>query len=178
MDQQIEKWIERYQQGDAEAIDLLVDRLSPILFRFFVSLGANRPEAEDLLQETWLRLHKARQTYRAGAPALPWIFAIARHTRLDYLRRMIRVRQNELQVDILPERPVEPKEDEEVDILPLLALLPESQREAVVMTKLSGMSLEEVAQATGSTVGAVKQKVFRAYEKLRALTREKGLTRG
>jgi RNA polymerase sigma-70 factor (ECF subfamily) len=58
---------------------------------------------------------------------------------------------------------------------PLLAELPESQREVLLMTKVQGLSLEEAARATGATVGSVKQKVFRAYEKLRALARERGL---
>jgi RNA polymerase sigma-70 factor (ECF subfamily) len=53
------------------------------------------------------------------------------------------------------------------DLEALLGSLPESQREVVVMLKVSGMSLEEVARATSSSVGSVKQKAHRAYEKLR-----------
>jgi RNA polymerase sigma-70 factor (ECF subfamily) len=55
------------------------------------------------------------------------------------------------------------------DLEALLAQLPESQREVVAMLKISGMSLEEVARATSSSVGSVKQKAHRAYEKLREL---------
>ena len=56
-----------------------------------------------------------------------------------------------------------------MDLSAILAELPESQRDTIVMLKLSGMSLEEVARATSSTVGSVKQKAHRAYEKLRQL---------
>ncbi len=61
---------------------------------------------------------------------------------------------------------------EEDDFASLVASLPEGQREVLVMLKVSGMSLEEVAEATASTVGAVKQKVHRAYTALRRALRE------
>jgi RNA polymerase sigma-70 factor (ECF subfamily) len=153
-----------------------VDRLSPLLRRFFLGLDFDVNAADDLVQDTWLRLHRALHTYRHGAPALPWIYAIARHTRLDDLRKRVRVRRAEVAMDTLPEVPWEPPvENESVDLRPLLAELPESQREALMMTKVQGLSLEEAARATNSSVGSVKQKVFRAYEKLRALARERGL---
>lgn len=172
-----EELLERWQAGDAEAVDCLVDRLSPLLRRFFLGLDFDVNSADDLVQDTWLRLHRALHTYRRGAPALPWIYAIARHTRLDSLRKRARVRSKEVPMDVLPEVAWTPGTEPEdpVPLGPLLASLPESQREAVVMTKLQGLSLEQVARATGSSVGAVKQKVFRAYEKLRALAREGGL---
>ena len=57
-----------YQQGDANAAGLLVDSLSPQFFRFFLGQVRNRALADDLLQDFWLRIHSARQTYRAGEP--------------------------------------------------------------------------------------------------------------
>jgi len=77
----------RYQLGEAAAIEELVRRLSPPLLRFFAFSQGSMAEAEDLLQDCWLRIHRSRQTYRASEPVLPWIFAIARHTRLDAHRR-------------------------------------------------------------------------------------------
>jgi RNA polymerase sigma-70 factor (ECF subfamily) len=173
----LEDLLERWQQGDADAVDALVDHLSPLLRRFFLGLDFDANAADDLVQDTWLRLHRALPTYRPGAPALPWIYAIARHTRLDSLRKRARVRRGEVAMDVLPEVVWEPAPpgEEPLPLGPLLAELPASQREAVVLTKLQGMSLEEAARATGSSVGAVKQKVFRAYEKIRALARERGL---
>jgi RNA polymerase sigma-70 factor (ECF subfamily) len=76
----------------------------------------------------------------------------------------------------VPERaaPATPPADADDAVLQLLATLPESQRDVIVMLKVTGMSLEDVARATGSTIGGVKQKAHRAYVKLRAhLTREK-----
>lgn len=60
----------------------------------------------------------------------------------------------------------------------LLAPLPESQREVIVMLKVAGMSLEEVARATSSSVGSVKQRVHRAYKKLREKISATGLSKG
>ncbi|HEX5431519.1 MAG TPA: sigma factor-like helix-turn-helix DNA-binding protein, partial [Bryobacteraceae bacterium] len=63
-------------------------------------------------------------------------------------------------------------------ILPLLETLPESQREVILMLKVSGMSLEEVARATSSTVGAIKQKAHRGYAKLRVLLKKEEANAG
>src|SRR5260370_12481013 len=74
----LDRWMERYQQADPEAPTALVAALSPALLRFFRSQVASREQADDLLQETWLRIHRVRHTYRPGQPVLPWGYAIAR----------------------------------------------------------------------------------------------------
>ena len=92
-----------YQQADEEAATALIKRVSPLLGRYFLVQASNRRYADDLLQETWMRIHKARHAYRRGEPALPWIFAIARHTGLDYYRKARRFEAREKQVAVLPE---------------------------------------------------------------------------
>src|SRR4051812_7247679 len=82
--------MDRYQQGDFAAANALVNRLSPQLHRFFVAQLVSRPHADDLLQETWLRIHEVRHTYRHGEPVLPWLYAIARHVRVDHYRKILR----------------------------------------------------------------------------------------
>ncbi len=157
-----------YQQGDREAATALIDRISPQLHRFFMAQVFSRRYADDLLQQTWLRVHEARHTYRPAEPVLPWIYAIARHVRVDSYRKARRVEDRERQVDVLPEAAMrETRSPSGPDLEALLGSLPESQREVIMMLKVSGMSLEEVARATSSSVGAVKQKAHRAYEKLR-----------
>lgn len=101
---------------------------------------------------------------------MPWIYAIARHTFLDAYRKRRRIESREVLVSSVPDSAHSaaagsPGDQEEFDRI--IANLPESQREVIVMLKVSGMSLEEVARATSSTVGAVKQKAHRAYETLR-----------
>jgi RNA polymerase sigma-70 factor (ECF subfamily) len=167
----LEALLDRYQQGDTAATTELIQRLSPELLRFFLAQEATRTEAEDLLQNTWLRIHKARHTYRAGAPVLPWVFAIAKHVRVDGYRKRRRIQQRESATGSLPDCPVahEPLAAGTLSFESLIAGLPESQREVLTMLKVNGLSLEEVALATSTTVGAVKQKASRAYAKLRTL---------
>jgi Sigma-70 region 2 len=62
--------MEAYQQGDRKAADQLIDSLSPALYRFFAVNASDRRHVDDLLQEAWLRVHKARNTYRPGEPLL------------------------------------------------------------------------------------------------------------
>ncbi len=101
---------------------------------------------------------------------MPWIYAIARHTRLDAYRKQRRLQSREVLVASIPEglHQTMPEAVPEQDLFErLVASLPDAQREVIVMLKLSGMSIEEVARATSSTPGAVKQKAHRAYTALR-----------
>ena len=162
----LEMLIVRYQQGDFAAATALIDRISPRLHRFFLAQSMSRAYADDLLQETWLRIHKVRHTYRPGEPALPWFYAIARHIRVDHYRRSIRAAAGERELEEMS-KGVSSAPHPAGELEALLAPLPESQREVIAMLKVEGMSLEEVARATSSSVGSVKQKVHRAYKKLR-----------
>jgi RNA polymerase sigma-70 factor (ECF subfamily) len=159
-----------YQQADPEAPTVLIRGLSPVLLSFFRSQAAIREQADDLLQETWLRIHRVRHTYRPGEPLLPWVFAIARRVGIDGYRRKRRITSHECTMDLPPEQTARAESQNTlIEFETLVAALPEAQREVVVMMKVQGLSLEEVARATSSTVGAVKQKAHRAYESLRRL---------
>jgi len=166
----LDQWMERYQRADPEAPGVLIEALSPGLLRFFRSQIAVRAHADDLLQETWLRIHRMRHTYRPGEPLLPWVYAIARRARVDCYRRVTRVSKHEKPLGLVPEPRAElVPEGEPLSFEMLIAALPAAQREVVTMLKVSGLTLEEVARATSSTVGAVKQKAHRAYERMRRI---------
>ena len=143
-----------------------IEVVIPNLYRYAFALLRNRADADDLLQEAWLRIHRVRHTYRPGRPLLPWIYAIARRVRVDHYRRAVRTTVREQPLEDFSETPVAetPHAD---DLEELLAPLSDSQREVLEMLKVAGMSLQEVAQATSCSVGSVKQQVHRAYEKLR-----------
>jgi len=179
-DSNLEMLMARYQSGDSAAATTLIDRISPQLHRFFAAQFASRAHADDLLQETWLRIHRVRHTYRPGEPVLPWFYAIARHVRVDHFRRAIRTtaREQSLQEMSAVAASYPGKSPQAGDLEALLAPLPESQREVIEMLKVAGMSLDEVARATSSTVGSVKQKAHRAYEKLRSMMSARGLRKG
>src|ERR1700752_2402472 len=126
----LDLWMARYQQADPEAPGALIGALSPALLRFFRSQAASRVQADDLLQDTWLRIHRVRHTYRPGEPVLPWIYALARRGRGEAYRRALRIKRPGPAVGVLPERPLpgEPR-----NMLPafeaLVAALPDAQRE-------------------------------------------------
>jgi RNA polymerase sigma-70 factor, ECF subfamily len=174
-DENLEMLMARYQQGDSSAASVIIHQVSPQLYRFFAAQSFSRIDADDLLQETWLRIHRVRHTYRPGEPALPWFYAIARHIRVDHYRKSIRTaaREQTIETESIPAAPdpnpsVDPAAQAD-ELTALLAPLSPAERETIVMLKVTGMSLEEVARATSSTIGSVKQKAHRAYKKLRSI---------
>lgn len=160
-----------YQQADGEATASLIAYVSPLLYRFLASQMGSRSEAEDLLQEVWLKIHRARHTYRPGEPVLPWVYAIARHVRVDSYRKRRRISSHEATSGVLPEPVFRSGPSSgavySTDFEKLIAELPASQREVITLLKVNDLSLEEVARVTSSTIGSVKQKAHRAYERLR-----------
>jgi RNA polymerase sigma factor (sigma-70 family) len=165
-----EQLMERYVDGEAEAFEFLYRRVSPNLMGYLLRLTRNRERAEDLLQITFSKVHRARVSYLRGAPVLPWILAIARRSFLDE-RRSAQVRTEDLSPDgSLPEQQLEerPLPAEISDALEVaLDRLPETYREAIVLTKITGLSVAEAATVLGSTETAVKLRVHRGYNQLR-----------
>jgi RNA polymerase sigma-70 factor (ECF subfamily) len=167
--------MEAYQQGDPSAGDVLFTRVSQQLYRFMALHSGDRRHADDLLQDLWLRVHKARNTYRPGEPVLPWLYAIARFVKVNgYRKRRAERFEEPLEPGYEPKVAAPGRSDDDLpEIDQMLKVLPESQREVVMMLKVSGLSLEEVAKATASSVGSVKQKAHRAYAKLRSTLRDR-----
>lgn len=165
----------RYQAGDGAAADALVGMLNRILARYLYATSLGALNLEDLLQECWLRIHRARGSYRPGEPVMPWVLAIARHVRIDSYRKWRRTSGREVEIENRLEgmgKNPQKSWDQAIAaerLLELMKMLPEAQREVVVLLKVSGMSVQEVALATGSTPAAVKQKAYRAYQTIRGV---------
>lgn len=169
----LKELMEKYQAGDRRAAERLVEMLNPSLARYLYATSLGPLNLDDLLQECWLRIHKARSSYQPGEAPMPWILAIARHARIDFYRRWQRSsgRETELQ-DFSDESGRNPKLAGKQamagdEMLQMLRNLPDSQREVLVMMKVNGMSIREAAAATNSTPAAVKQKAYRAYQTIR-----------
>lgn len=165
--------MQRYQRADGEAADELVTLLNPLLARYYYAWTRDAAQVEDLLQECWLRIHRARGSYRVGEPLLPWVLAIARYTRVDQYRQKRRSSGRESGLEEMVVHPsVDPRAALETRLearamLVAVEALPEAQREVLLLLKMEGMSVGEVANATGSTAAAVKQKAYRAYQAVR-----------
>ena len=171
----------RYCDGDALAFQALYQLLAPRLYGYLARMTRDRAVADDLLQATFLKIHRARSAYVRGADPVPWMYAIAHRTFLDEARRSKRAVVNLSREDELPEvhaqftgepeGATEPAADPELARAALAALdtLPPQQREAVVLTKLDGKSIAEAAEIAGTTPGAMKVRAHRGYEALRKL---------
>jgi len=167
----LQLFMEGYQQADFDSAGALVDCLSPRLLRFFERQVHSRPAAEDLLQDCWIRIHKSRHSYRPGSPILPWVYAIARRTEIDGYRRRRRFLSFEQEFEegdagtAVARDGLSP--ESKIALQQQVAALSPKERQALEMLKLQGFSLEELASRTGASVSAVKQRVHRAYLKLR-----------
>jgi RNA polymerase sigma-70 factor, ECF subfamily len=169
--------MERYAVGDDAAFEALYDSLATRLYRYIRRHVPDAHRCDDVLQETFLRMHKARGTFVTGAAVLPWAFAIARRLMIDEMRRSRRSPRVLDDVDpaaanpvAAPERPEHIVEAREVAqrFTTALARLPDSQRTAFELLKHDGLTLAEAAAVLGVTVTAVKLRAHRAYESLRA----------
>lgn len=162
--------MEAYVGGDLQAFDALYARVAPKLFGYLLRLTRSRERAEDLLQVTFTKIHRSRATYLQGSPVLPWASAIARRSFFDEIRAA-RARREDLSFDgKLPEPPPL------VDALPTdlqdaleqaINQLPDNYREAIQLTKVTGLSMQEAATVLGTTPTAVKLRVHRGYVALR-----------
>ena len=156
-----------YQQGDATATSVLIRQLSPMLLRFFASQSEVATKPKICFRKPGCNFIGFDILTGRANPS-PLAYAIARHVKVDNYRRSQRIRLRELRVSRLPEPTGLPKIHYSApDFDSLMAFLPPGQREVVTILKSSGLSLEEVARATASSVGSVKLKAHRAYKKLR-----------
>jgi RNA polymerase sigma-70 factor, ECF subfamily len=166
--------MERYAGGDSAAFAQVYDALAPRLYGYLLRQTRDRARAEDLLQQTMLHIHRARDRFIAGAEVRPWAFAIARRLLVDDIRRGRRIILSD-DGDADSGVSTEPKADDLVQaaelairIQTILAQLPTSQRAAFELIKQEGLTVAEAAQVLGTTVAAVKLRAHRAYEALRA----------
>jgi RNA polymerase sigma-70 factor (ECF subfamily) len=178
--------MQRYVDGDAAAFRSLYALLAPKLLGYLAKMTRDRAVADDLLQQTFLKVHRARTAWVAGADPTPWIYAIAHRTFLDEARKKQRAVVSVAKGEDLPEVKAEIDGTAEgaAEVLPdveltraamaALEALPPQQREAVVLTKLDGKSIAEAAAIAGTTPGAMKVRAHRGYVALRKALGEGG----
>jgi RNA polymerase sigma-70 factor (ECF subfamily) len=164
-----EALMEAFLNGEPQAFEHLFRRLSPRVAAALTHMSGDARLAEDLTQIVFLKLFRSRAAYQRGMLVMPWVFAIARNTFLDD-RRQRRRRPESLSSDgTLPEQVSESDEPGMRKALTdLLQTLPAFQREALVLLKLEGLSLAEVAGLCGTSTASIKMRLHRAYRSLRA----------
>jgi RNA polymerase sigma-70 factor (ECF subfamily) len=160
-----------YQHGDMEAFEPIYAGFRGGLARYLRALARDGALADDLLQETFLQLHRVRHTYQSPRPVKPWVYAIARHVFLMNRRAAYRRGRHEAIADeTLPDVPVAPEVESLGDrdaVERALANLPAARREPLVLHHMLGMSFKEVGAVLGISEGAAKVRAHRALTEIR-----------
>lgn len=168
-DSDLADWMRAYQTGDREAFRHLYRFLAPRLRGYLISLSLNRTLAEDLLQETFLQMHRSRHTYRSSLPVVPWAFAIARNCFRMERRSFFRKRQPETDLIALDELPLGETfaSEHRLDLREALGTLREDWRESLLLHEVWGLRFKEIGSMLGIAEGAARLRAHRALAELR-----------
>lgn len=172
----------RVREGDTTSFALLLERHRGPVIHFLYRMVQNQPVAEELAQEVFLRVYRSRSTYEPTAKFTTWLFRIATHLALNWIRdvrnekgqesldqdgtdgsgvRQVADRQQNVEQRLLYEARMD-------EVRKAIAALPEKQRTAVLMHKYQEMEYSQIAAVLSCSESAVKSLLFRAYETLRA----------
>ena len=163
----------RYQAGEFEAFDQIYAVVAPPLRRYLYGQSRDAAKADDLVQETFLHMHRARHTFDPAFPLMPWAIAIARHVwlmdRRTASRRPWATKDvTEIEVPVRAEASSFADRDE---VRQALARVAAPQRNAVIQHHVLGLSFKEIAARAGIAETAAKLRSSRGMAKLRALLR-------
>lgn len=168
-----EELMDAYIDGNDVAFRMLFERYAPILLRLTRRHLRSDELAEEIVQQTFFRLHGARKDFRRGSKLRPWVMTIAMNLVREHWRRTKRRKMTSLEVETqaAPEQDLMPMELRERSALLHQALdkLPASQREVVELHWFQERPYAEVAQIVGTSEGAVRVRAHRAYATLKQL---------
>jgi RNA polymerase sigma-70 factor (ECF subfamily) len=171
----------RVKDGDGTSFGVLLEKHRASVIHFTYRLVQEQAIAEELAQEVFLRVYRSRSSYEPTAKFKTWLFRIATHLALNWLRDEKHERGQERLDDTSTDLPVRqvsdrrPSVEQELvyavkldEVRRAVAALPEKQRAAVLMHKYEEMEYTQIARVLGCSESAVKSLLFRAYETLRA----------
>ena len=163
------------KDGDMRAFSELMSRHQQSLLNFFYRMGVYN-DAEDLVQEAFVRLYNYRDRYRPTAKFTTFLYMIGRQVRLDLARKEVRKEafvqkySKDVEEQNLPNRSA--AENRRIDIEPCLEKLPEQMREVIVLSFYQNLKYLEIAEILDIPVGTVKSRMFNAMNELRSLINE------
>jgi RNA polymerase sigma-70 factor (ECF subfamily) len=165
----------RVKDGDTASFALLLERHRGPVIRFLYRMVQNQAVAEELAQETFLRVYRARASYEPAAKFTSWLFRIAMHLAVNSLRdgRVEKLQESLDEETQLADR--NPTIEQKLlsrakldEVRRAIAALPDKQRAAVLMHKYEEMDYKQIARVLNCSESAVKSLLFRAYETMRA----------
>ena len=165
------------RRRDPDLLDRLIEQYQHRLLRYLVYLSGNRALAEDLFQETWIRVIERGHQYDGQHEFSTWLYAVARNLTIDYLRKKSPISLDGLMEDEdhAPLEPVDARpmawevvqQHEQAERINLaLAGIPAEYREAIVLRFQDGLGLEEISVVTGAPLGTVKSRLYRGLNLL------------
>jgi RNA polymerase sigma-70 factor, ECF subfamily len=170
-DDRLRELMREYQQGRFEAFDALYAALAPVLRRYLLANARDGAKTDDLVQDVFLQLHRARHTYDPAYPVTPWVMAIARHVWL--MDRRTQSRRPWAPEDVtemeLPVRGEAAAYAEKTDVRRALGKVAASRRHAVIQHHVLGWSFKEIAGKAGIAETAAKLRSSRGMAQLRAI---------
>ncbi len=175
-DQQLPSLVARAAAGDERAFAALVDGCYPGCLRYAVRLLGDRGEAEETVQDAFIRVHRALPAYEDRQRFRAWLYRILVNccrTRLAATRRVRYLAT----VEVLPDAAAMPSPwdgDWEARVEAALGRLPPPQREAFLLHYVEGLSYEEMAAVTGEGISSLKMRVKRAKDRFITLLEESG----
>lgn len=164
----------RYRDGDVSAFETLYRRHKDPVYRYLLRLSGHNETAEDVFQEVWAKVVKARHSYRPTAKFTTFLYRVAHNCFIDHIRRNKRHAGN---IGFDPEVHSDPGETLETAterslararLEVALAQLPDEQRDAFLLHEEGGLSVEQVALVTGCNRETAKSRLRYAVNKLRA----------
>ena len=167
------------RERDPELLADLVERSQRRLVRYLVYLTGRRDYAEDLAQETWIRVLQRGSQYNGRQRFDPWLFAIARNLAIDYLRKKGKAVQKDSLPDDHDEIPLVPspgpspfeaaaRSEDAIRLAAQLQILSPLYREALLLRFQEDLSLAEIAQVLGAPVTTVTSRIYRGLAALRS----------
>ena len=167
-----EQLMEAVKNGELQHASILFERYHKRIFNFLARMTFNRPLAEDLTQNVFMRMLRYSNSFRTGLNFQSWIYTVARNVFYDHFRSHKNKISDYVEVENLSDRLQDAtdaqEQDEREQILHRsMALLNEEQRELLILTRFQNMKYEEVAVMMNTTVSNIKVKVHRTIQKLR-----------
>jgi RNA polymerase sigma-70 factor (ECF subfamily) len=172
------------RRRDPDLLDRLIEQYQHRLLRYLVYLSGNRELAEDLFQETWIRVLERGSQYDPKYEFSTWLYAVARNLTIDYLRKKNPISLDGLMADEEHAAALEPadtrpmaweiveQQEQGERINAALVSIPAEYRETVVLRFQEGLALEEIATITRAPLGTVKSRLYRGLNML--MSRLKG----
>ncbi|MFV0346092.1 MAG: sigma-70 family RNA polymerase sigma factor [Bacteroidales bacterium] len=184
-----EKLISRYVAGDNSAIELLINRHKTRIFTYLMMVLKNRDLAEDIFQETFIKVIKSlkRGKYQDNGKFVSWVIRIAHNLVIDHYRKlkfMNTLSNDDSEIDIFNSSKFSDDNVEDIlieeqitsDVKALVDRLPEDQREVVIMRHYLDMSFKEIAAATNVSINTALGRMRYAIINLRKMVKEKNMS--